>query len=502
MENKVFNRVGNAKVPRSQFNLSHEVKFTADMGLLYPVMCEEMTPGDIFEIGAEDIVRFQPMVSPMLHTVKIYQHTYFIPYRLMFDDWEEFITGGEDGESDITLPRWTPDGTNESALGSLWDYFGFPLNLPINGALPLDFPKRAYNMVYNEYYRDQNLIDEIDITTSFAIQRRAWAKDYLTSALPWQQRGTAPALPISGTTSAIWDSATIATGSPPQAIGVSTGVSNYMFGGSAQSQTNLKNWLDSNTVDLSTASTFDINDLRTAIQVQRWLERNARCGSRYIEHLKAHHGVSPRDDRLQRPEYIGGIQSDVLVSEVLQTSETTVDSPQGNLGGHGISASSNYTGRYKALEHGLCITIMSIMPKANYHQGIEKQWLREDKFDFYTPEFSHLGEQAVTQAELYATGIAVDDAKVFGFQGRYNEMRSKQNRVCGLMRPGQALDYWTLCRTFGSAPLLNQEFIECDPSKRAFAVQDEPIMVVQHANIIKANRPLPYMAEPGLMDHI
>lgn len=497
----IFNTVGAVKVPRSTFNLSYEKKFTADMGILYPVMCDEVVPGDIVKIGNQSVVRANPMVAPPMHEIYMTTHYFHVPYRILDEDFPEFITGGEDGQSSITLPRWDPIGVDENALGSLWDYFGFPVGINPTGALPLDYPKRAYNLTWNEYFRDQNTMTELDITTNFSLQRASWTKDRFTSALPFQQRGTAPALPITGTTKAIWENADFQQVAPSFQGGFNGAPGNAVMQiNNATAIANAVNFFNANDVDLSGASTFDVNDLRLAFQLQKWLERNARCGSRYTEFLQAHFNVAPRDERLNRPEYIGGCKSNITISEVLQTSETGT-SPQGNLAGHGIGVDQKYIGKYRVKEFGLIIGLMCIRPRPAYSQGIDKQWLRTVKEDFYFPEFSHLSEQAITQAEIYATGVQTENETIFGYQGIYNEMRTKQNQVCGLLRPGQSLDYWTLGREFSAAPALNQAFIECNPSKRIFAVTSEPGFIVTIGNIIKAFRPMPYLAEPGLIDH-
>ena len=253
-------------------------------------------------------------------------HYFFIPYRILWDDWETFITGGPDGDDDTPLPTWSPTPVTGNAQNSLWDYLGFPVGVIPTGALPLDFPRRAYNRVWNEYYRDENLQDEV-LETNENILNRCWTKDYFTSALPWQQRGTSPALPIAGITSAVFPSQEAYDGSlTPQYLESSQHFRSGTF----------VNILNHNTVDLSTASTFDIADLRLAFQIQKWMERNARAGVRYTEFLRAHYNESPRDDRLDRPEYIGGSKSPIIISEVLQTSSTDAVTPQGNLAGHGL----------------------------------------------------------------------------------------------------------------------------------------------------------------------
>ncbi len=493
------------KPRRSAFNLSYSKSFTCDLGQLIPVMCDEVVPGDSFTIGAEVVVRFQPMVTPVLHEVNCFVHYFFVPYRLLDDEWEDFITGGELGTDASTMDRWTPTGGNvtnddgtvlaDNAVGSLWDYLGFQTGIVPTGATPLCFPKRAYNLVWNTYYRDETAQVEISLDSS-VVKNRAWEKDFFTSALPWQQRGTAPALPISGSTSAVWPAF---SGAPGTANLVRNTAQNI------PGDAGTENTLENNTIDLSSATTFDVADLRLAFQIQKWMERNARGGARYTEWLTAHFGVAPKDSRLSRPEYIGGTRMPVIVSEVLQTSQTDpAGTPQGTLAGHGLGVGRDFCGKYYATEFGCIIGIMSIMPKPAYFQGIPRQWLRETKYDWYSPEWAHLSEQAVIRAELYATAVANDNTTVFGYQGRFNEMRSKQNMVCGLMRPGVAGslgDYWNMVREFTAAPELNETFIRCVPRKEWLAVEEEPACLVHFANKIKAVRPLPIEAAPGLIDH-
>jgi len=510
MSSKVFKRVGSVMPGRSVFDLSYDKKMTADMGYLYPIMCDEVVPGDKFEVGNEIVIRFQPLVAPVLHEINAYVHYYFVPYRLLDDTWEDFITGGVDGDSVAVLPRWDP--TNY-AVGSLWDYMGFPAAVKPTGRLPLDFPRRAYNLIYNEYYRDETLIDEVALTNE-TILKRAWEKDYFTSALPWQQRGTAPALPISGTSEAVFAglsnlrlvfeddgtqqvrSSTSGSTSPLKKASGNVVADKNLVGAGADVMSLLN---DHNVVDLASATTFNVADLRLAFQIQKWMERNARAGVRYVEFLGAHFGVHPKDERLQRPEYLGGSKNPVIISEVLQTSSTDTESPQGNLAGHGISVGQTFCASYFAQEFGLIMGIMSVMPKPAYQQGIDRQWLRQTRYDFYFPEFANLSEQAVERVELYASAVEAENKTIFGYQGRYDEMRVKRNMVCSLMRTD--FNYWHMGRIFSSAPALNETFIDCDATKRIFAVPSEPGLIVDVGNRIRAIRPMPIQSEPGLIDH-
>jgi hypothetical protein len=484
------------------------------MGQLIPVMCDEVVPGDFFQIGNQAVIRFQPLVAPILHEINMYTHYFFVPYRLLWDEFEEFITGGFQGSSTVSLPKWWGSNRNDR---SLWDYLGLPLRgggqLETDLTLPISFPRDAYNLVYNEFYRDETLQPEVSHENEVILHRN-WEKDYFTSALPWQQRGVAPALPISGFTSAVWANNVDLVWPPVPSSGSSATI-NYTDGDlrrapfDADSKLALEGGkvlreggltaLNDNTVDLSHAATFDVSDLRLAFQIQKWMERNARSGARYTEFLQSHFGVSPRDERLQRPEYIGGSKTPIIISEVLQTSATQTGSAQGNLAGHGIAISDSFCGKYHASEFGLIIGIMSVMPRSSYSQGLSRQWIKNTKYDFYFPEFAHLSEQAIFNAEIYLNDEQVTNESVFGYQGRYDELRTKQNMVVAGMRSD--FDYWHLSREFAEIPLLNSTFITCLPRKDIFAVPSEPGLIVSYANLIKAFRPMPVKAEPGLIDH-
>ena len=395
--------------------------------------------------------------------------------------------------------------STKTAKGSLWDFLGFPVGVVPTGCLPLDFPRRAYNLVFNEYYRDETLVPEV-LQTNETILNRSWEKDYFTSSLPWQQRGTAPAVPITGTGKALWPSSVFvqSPGSVDNTVfTIDTPNDNrlHVYGNTASGTANLKGALEANTVDLSAASTFDVSDLRLVFQIQKWMERNARGGVRYTEFLRVHFNESPRDDRLQRPEYIGGSKNPMIISEVLQTSSTDGTSAQGNLAGHGVAVNQSFCANYRAQEFGLVIGILSVMPRSAYQQGIDRQWLRKTPFDWYFPEFANLSEQAIERVEIYATNVEADNKTLFGYQGRYDEMRFKRNMVCSDMR--DTFDYWHLARKFSTPPLLNSSFITCDPAstKRIFAVPSEPGLIVTFGNLIKAIRPLPIQSTPGLIDH-
>lgn len=515
--NRLFKMVGSVNPPRSLFNLSYVKKLTCDMGELIPVLCDECVPGDIWKIGNQMILRFTPLVAPIMHQVDVYVHYFFVPYRLIATmdrgdhieyTWEEFITGGEDGDSTAQL------GIIGGPLlkGGIGDYLGMPLGIAWPGSqAPIGLPWDAYHFIWDEYYRDENLQEKSWHTGLYPIDdilKRNWEKDYFTSALLSQTRGTAPALPISGMSKAEFDFTDLVTGLSGHAqsivsedtatnnnIGTLLSTAPYVT-----ARNNLEGFLDNNTVDLSMAVGFDISDIRLAFQIQRFMERNERAGIRLKEFLQAHFGISPKDERLQRPEYIGGSKCPVIVSEVIQTSEDGT-TPQGTLKGHGISVDQQFITKYRVEEHGLIMGLLSIMPKPDYTpQGINRQWLRKSRYDFYFPEFANLSEQAITRQEIYCNNVEADNDTIFGYCGAYDEMRTKQNMVCGNFR--DTYDYWHMARQFGSASVLNSSFIECVPRKDCFAVTDEDCCLVEFGNLLSVLRPMPVIAEPGFVDHV
>lgn len=548
----VFSSVLGNKVGRSVFDLSHVKRFTCDMGQLIPVYVDECVPGDTRKIGMQCVTRFQPLVAPILDSVVLTVHYFFVPTRLLMDkeeDWNTFITGGKDGNDDsVSLPFYGltfADGSgadnpnlpfsNNIRYGkySLWDYLGLPVppddpfgaktvairdNNNVNGLV-----ERAYNLVWNEYYRDENVVDEVSPLNN-TILYRAWKKDYFTSALPWQQRGVAPALPLSGTVPVSFGSnftlnAPLITDAsenyfPLEAFLGNIGGSNKFILGKSSSSGFTEGQISeisgelagvTGTADLSNAATFDVATLRQCVQIQRWLELNARGGVRYTEFLRSHFGIAPKDEVLGRPQYLGGTKSSIVVSEVLQTSATSETSPQGNLAGHGLGASSDYICTFTSKEFGYIIGIASWMPKPSYQQGVNRIFCRKTKYDFYFPEFAHLSEQAVTNGEIYATGTS-SDKEIFGYQGAYNEMRYMPSFNCADMR--DTFKYWHLGRIFDSAPKLNAGFLTTNSAfsggirKDIFASPNEPGLLVQFANIVKAIRPLPVYGTPGFVDHV
>lgn len=501
----VFETVARNVPGKSVHDLSHYKLFTCDMGQLIPVYAQDCVPGDVFKMSLQALLRAQPLVAPLMHPVHVRFHSFFVPYRILDEDFEEMISGGFDGLSSEVPPQWVPTTYNE---GSLWDFFGFPIDIDVDGVYPLEFIRSAYNMIYNEYYLDENLQTEVALTNE-DVKIVNWKKDYFTSALPWQQRGTAPTLPITGTTSAVWDSASFANVAGGISVNVYSDTTPGFILNGAQPVANALTEFNNNDVDLSSASPLSVSDLRDVVQLQRWLELNSRHGVRYTELIDGHFGIKGHDSRLQRPEYIGGSKSPIVFTEIIQVSETGA-TPQGNLAGHGITLNEGFIGSYRVREHGIIMTLMSIVPETMYSQGVDRQWIKKTKYDFYWPAFANLSEQEIYNGEICA--VDADDTHnegLFGYQGRYDEMRIGKSMVCSGMRHNAAssYDYWHLGRVFdssssGTAPDLNETFIQCVPRKDVFAAPSEPGFIVQHANYVKALRPIPIQAEPGLLDHI
>lgn len=525
----IFSKVGGAHPRRNKFNLSFDVKTTADMGILYPVGTPQMmVPGDSFRIGHEVVAQLQPLVAPPMADMSVYFYDFFVPFRLLWDDWEEFITRGVDGDSTPPLPYYDPSGTTPAgtftAKGSLWDFFGFPVGVNEKKVKVLDFPWRAYNLIWNEYFRDENHMIELPLkpsikrvnlddslyTLNIDPQRVCWGRDMFTSALPFQQRGTPVGIPVvsSGISSdfelrsSTFDNGVFFEGSYNTANFSANlnGIKGHAgASGDVSALENLNKEFSSH-LHINDITSADVADLRFMFQVQKFMERSARAGVRYTEFLRANFGVSPRDDRLQRPEFIGGTRSPILIKPVLQTSESSGQStPTGTKYGQGMTADSTYSGTYYATEYGVMMTLMCIRPKTSYQQGVNRQWIKDTSWDFFNPLFQNLSEQEIYKEEIFATDDETENKKVWGFTGRYNELRHNQSVVTGDMR--DTFDYWHLGRKFTSAPGLNAKFLTCEPSKRIFAVQDEPGFIMHIGQRIEALRPMVYMAEPGLIDH-
>lgn len=512
MAKNIFNSIQLKKPKKNFFDLTHDVKLSTNMGQLTPILCMDVVPGDSIELGCESIIRFAPMVAPVMHRMDVTMHYFFVPNRILWPNWEAFITNnGPNGDGPTYVapffnyeddPFWTPEKRQ------FLDYMGVPpvttggVTTKINA-----FPFAAYQAIYNEYYRDQNLIDPVDFRltdgnqytgTLASVNRlvtqryRAWEHDYFTSSLPFAQKGAAVDIPLGQ----IADNAPIYRDSSSVTPTTLTGTPYSVVVPGSNSPTTSTD-LFAATGGLEVEPTT-INDLRRAYRLQEWLEKNARGGTRYIESILSHFGVKSSDARLQRPEYITGVKTPVVISEVLNTSGTVDQLPQGNMAGHGIAVSSGNSGKYYAEEHGWIIGIMSVMPKTAYQQGIPRSFTRLEPLDYFWPSFANIGEQEVKVQELYAFTSNKEDT--FGYVPRYAEYKYMPSRVAGDFRT--SLDYWHLGRIFGSEPTLSQEFIECTPNEtdRIFAVTDPDAqkLYCHVLNKIKAVRPMPKYGTPTI----
>lgn len=520
----IFSSVSMRRPKLNAFDLSHEKKFSLDIGYLYPVLLEEIIPGDKFRVNTEVFLRMAPMLAPVMHRVDVTMHYFFVPNRLVYDEWEDFITGGRTGTTNPVAPFFTLNETNANTglfdIGTLADFMGVPSvasSVTVTHEQPISaLPFRAYQLIYNEFYRDQNLESpvnyggngsgEITNATDFAnlmvLRRRNFMKDYFTSALPWAQRGADVVMPITGTGTAdvtykvpadVKDN----VGDPPGDGNLSS--SSGQLTGQGPTPVTIEN-IDSINVTVD-SSEVTINDLRRSVKVQEWLERMARGGARYIEQIASQFGVISSDARLQRPEYLGGGKQPIVISEVLSTFQTETEGiPQGNMAGHGISVGSQNRFQRRFEEHGHVIGIMSVTPKPAYQQGICKKLQRFDKFDYAWPVFGNLGEQEINSRELYYSPTTPNVVPTFGYTPRYAEYKYGYSTVHGEFKT--SLSHWHMGRIFSSEPFLNPDFVRVSPAdfNRIFAVTDGNVdkMYCQLYHHIKALRPLPYYGTPSL----
>lgn len=511
-----FSRVPRAEIQRSTFNRVHGLKTTFDAGYLVPIYVDEVLPGDSFSMKAHGVGRLAtPLLYPVMDNMYIETFFFFVPNRLVWDNWEKF-NGAQDNPGDST-DYLVPQITNANvAEGSLGDYFGLPTQ--VAGLDYNNLHGRAYNLIWNEWFRDENLQDSVvvdkddgpDAATDYVLLKRGKRHDYFTSCLPWPQKGDAVALPL-GTNAPVafdgpanyptgranvWDSANNQYADMVANTSTGTGVvANNLLGSTSNAYTLY--------ADLADATAATINQLREAFQIQRLYERDARGGTRYTEILQSHFGVTSPDARLQRPEYLGGGKTGLDMQPVPQTSSTDATSPQGNLSalatvgvqGHGFTKSF--------VEHGVLIGLACVFADLTYQQGLNRMWSRRDRWDFYWPALAHIGEQPVLNKEIYYQNTAADEA-VFGYQERYAEYRYKPSQVTGKMRSNATgtLDAWHLSQDFASLPALNASFIEENPPvDRVVAVPSEPDLIFDWYFDLKTTRPMPVYSVPGLIDH-
>ena len=551
---------------RTKFDRSHVYKTTFNSGKLIPVFVDEVLPGDTTRMSVNYFARLATPIKPIMDNIYLDWFFFFVPNRLVWDHWQNFCFEQEDPDdsTDYVIPVIMGNAnTDNTYVGSLWDYFGLPINTSntISGISALPF--RAVYLIWNEWFRDENLQKSVKIQkgdknevldSSRVSDQPSWLfksgtsifpgypcpprgkrHDYFTSALPWTQKGPGVSIGLAGTATLVDPSPVsgyfvqqsnnslgaaqfsrdggvhdVYTGDGTLRYqgGYSVSIAGHSVNSSGTATVTAQpgsSWLSKSAyADLDSSSIFTINSLRTAFQMQKFYERLARGGSRYTEVLRSFFGVISPDARLQRPEFLGSFTKMVNVNPIAQTSATDTTSPQGNLSAYGVTASKFHGFTKSFVEHGYIIGFVCARADLTYQQGINKMWLRSTVYDFYWPTFAHLGEQAIELREIYAQGTEADTI-VFGYQERYAEYRYKPSQITGKFRSsvtGGNLDVWHLSQFFQNAPTLNEEFItENPPIKRIIAVQDEPEFLLDVGFRYTTVRPMPMFGTPGLVDH-
>jgi len=540
----LFSQIPSTQIPRSVFDRSHGYKTTFNSGYLVPFYVDEILPGDSFKLTATLFARLATPIVPFMDNLYLETFFFFVPNRLVWDNWQKF--NGEQKNPTDSTDFLVPTVSGKSVQNqTLWDYFGLPTNvdkeLKVN-ALPF----RAYNLIFNEWFRDENLQESLKVPTGdgpdnfsdYSLVRRGKRHDYFTSCLPWPQKGPGVEVSVGGTasisgvgdlfldpTNQAWNASLTAPNqysrgayskpnwfanagySSPLTLGT-VDVTRLSGSGADPKSVETLEFVGavkpgSFAVDLSGVTPISINDLRQAFQIQKLYERDARGGTRYTEILRSHFGVISPDARLQRPEYLGGSSARISINPVQQTSSTNETTPQGNLAAYGVVSDSFHGFSKSFVEHGYVFGFVNVRADLTYQQGLNRMWSRQGRFDFYWPVLAHLGEQAVLNKEIYAQGTA-DDDKVFGYQERYAEYRYYPGQITGKFRSTdpQPLDSWHLAQKFSSLPTLSSQFIQDDPPvARVIAVQNEPQFLFDSYIRLKCARPMPVYSVPGLVDH-
>lgn len=517
--NHKFSEVPNVEIPRSSFDRSHGLKSSFDAGWLVPIYVDEALPGDTFALNLNGFARLSTPVYPIMDNLILDTFFFAVPNRLVWDNWQKFCGEQVDpGDSiDYTIP--IINDLNNAGNETIWDYF----QLPTKVAAVYEFsalPLRSYNLIYNEWFRDQNLIDSVTVNTDdgpdseadYTLLRRCKKHDYFCSGLPWLQKGDAVQLSL-GTDAPLVGLGVSAQSFPDSSLSAyetdGTGATTFPSSGDAPSDFYIRVREDaSNTgfpdmrADLSAATASTVNELRQAIQVQRLLERDARAGTRYTEIIKSHFGVTSQDARLQRPEYLGGGSSPIHITPIART-----DTSPGKLGAFGLTAFRNHGFVKSFTEHCTIIGLANVRADITYQEGIDRMWSRSTRYDFYWPTLSHLGEQSILNKEIYidaATIGAGTDDDIFAYQERFAEYRYKPSKICGKLRSNDAasLDAWHLAIEFGAQPTFDDTFIvDNPPIDRVIATPAEPHFIYDSYINLKCTRPMPVYSVPGLIDH-
>jgi len=509
-----FHRVPNVQIPRSTFDRSHGYKTTFDAGNLIPIFLDEALPGDTFKLNVTGFARLSTPIYPIMDNMFMDTFFFAVPYRLLWDNWQKFCGERTNPADNIDYLIPVIDDINNASNESLSDYFGIPTKIAANQEVSA-LPFRAYNLIYNEWFRDQNLQDSLpmvpdngpDTIADYTIQRRGKRHDYFTSCLPWLQKGDSVLLSLGSEAPVV----PTATAKPYFNAGAKSNFTiktvnsslNLTTSGSVAPSSDDLIWSTSGLkTNLSDATSSTINELREAFQVQRLLEKDARSGTRYSEILKSHFGVTSDDARLQRPEYLGGGSTPINISAIART-----DSSPGKLGALGVAAFKNHGFVKSFTEHCLVIGLVSVRADLTYQEGLDRMWFRQTRYDYYWPTLAHLGEQAVLNKEIYVDAVTLGNGvadQVFGYQERFAEYRYKPSKITGKFRSNDAasLDAWHLGIEFGAQPTLDETFIvDNPPIDRVIATPTEPHFIYDSYCKLMCTRPMPIYSIPGFVDH-